>query len=84
MHHRKTKSSVESGASESDENSLPSLHKYVLLQAENLKLQKANRKLEDLFNHWKELALQYQAERDMLKEDLKELREDLQARRELY
>jgi len=52
--------------------------KYVLLQAENQKLRRALRKLGEAFHYWKELALQYQADRDIIKEDLQEL---AQARR---
>jgi len=54
--------------------------KYIALQAENLKLRRSIRKLGDAFSYWRELALQYQAERDIYQEDLQEM---AQARREV-
>jgi hypothetical protein len=47
--------------------------KYVALQAENERLRGSIRKLGDAFSYWRELALQYQAERDIFQEDLQEL-----------
>lgn len=79
MHHGKTRSSVGSGASGRGNSFLTPSDKNVLLQAENLRLRRALRKLGDAFRYWKELALQYQAERDILREDLQE--QTLQARR---
>ena len=76
---QKINSSVGSGASEHGNSVLSPSDKYTLLQAENLRLRRAIRKLGDAFSYWKELALQYQAERDIYQEDLQE--QTSQARR---
>lgn len=46
--------------------------KYVCLQQENQKLRRQIRKIGEAFHDWRELALEYQAERDCLKEQIQE------------
>jgi hypothetical protein len=72
MHNRKTRSSVTSGASEYGNRALSLSDKNVLLRAENLRLRRALRKLGDAFSFWKGMARRYQAERDLLQENLQE------------
>ena len=53
--------------------------KYIALQAENQKLRRALHNVGAAFHEWRERALELEAERDVLREDLQEL---VQARRE--
>ena len=47
--------------------------KYIALKFENEKLRRALHNVGTAFHEWRERALQYQAERDMLQEELQEL-----------
>jgi len=51
--------------------------KYVLLQAENLKLRRRLSKAHEALRYWKELSLHYQAERDYYQERAQEGNRDL-------
>lgn len=53
--------------------------KYIALKFENERLRRTLKKVGEAFHYWRELALQYQAERDIFQEDLQE---QAQARRE--
>ena len=53
--------------------------KYIALQAENQRLRRALHNVGTAFHEWRERALELEAERDILREDLQEL--NLQARR---
>ena len=77
---QKIKSSVGSGAQTNDRRGLSFEDKYVCLRQENQKLKQRFRKVCDALSYWKWSALEAQAERDCLREDLQEL--NLQARRE--
>ena len=51
--------------------------KYVLLQAENLKLRRQLGRSHEALRYWKELSLYYQAERDYYQEQTQEGNHDL-------
>ena len=53
--------------------------KYIALKFENEKLRRALHNVGTAFHEWRERALELEAERDILREDLQEL---AQARRE--
>lgn len=53
--------------------------KYIALQFENERLRRALHNVGAAFHEWRERALELEAERDVLREDLQEL---VQARRE--
>ena len=59
--------------------SLTSEDKYVALKFENERLRRALHNVGTAFHEWRERALELEAERDILREDLQEL---AQARRE--
>ena len=67
---QKKDSSVGSGAQARDIVGLTWQDKYVSLQMENQKLKQQFRKICDVLSFWKWSALEAQAERDCLKEQL--------------
>lgn len=70
--HKKTRSSVPSGASENGNRGLSQLDKYVLLQAKCERLERALQRLGEAMSYWREVALQAQADRDYYREQGRE------------
>jgi Mitochondrial ATP synthase epsilon chain len=69
---QKKDSSVGSGAQARNRKGLSFEDKYICLQQENHKLKQQFRKICDALSFWKWSALEAQAERDSLKEQLQE------------
>jgi hypothetical protein len=69
---QKINSPVASGAQARNRRGLPFEDKYVFLQQENQRLKQRFRKICDALSFWKWSALEAQAERDCLKEELLE------------